>query len=259
MFWVVKLKASRTALSGRACMAQARICWNCPAAVVLVPMHMDRCSSTGVLCTLLPQTFELPASACIGQYLRINLHGKRQRQESDGLFYTAICAVTAHGRKPPLLLPALAPYRLHAHPRMQLDSVRMPACSPPCADDAWARWAPGSATADDRLHMPGVRRGRERGGAGLGRGRTAYVRPPAAVFAATLLGRSAGAARLGGQCCRRGGCGHVGCPAADLARGAWGTGGLRYRVGSRRRRCAADGGVTEQVPFMCCKYLCTIS
>ena len=99
-------------------------------------------TSTGKLWMLLTQTFELPASACIGQYLRINLHGKRQRQESDGLFYTAICAVTAHGRAPLLPLPALAPYRLHAHPRMQLDSVcmAMPACSPPCTDDEWSCW-----------------------------------------------------------------------------------------------------------------------
>lgn len=79
------------------------------------------------------QTFELPASACIGQYLRINLHGKRQRQESDDLFYTAICAVSAHGRAPPVPLPAFAPWRLHAQPRLQLDSVRLPipACSRP--------------------------------------------------------------------------------------------------------------------------------
>ena len=96
-------------------------------------MHLDFCSSTGVHERLLSQTFELPASACIGQYLRINLHGKRQRQESDGLFYTAICAVTAHGRAPPLPQPALAPWRLRAQPRLHLDSVRMPmpACGRP--------------------------------------------------------------------------------------------------------------------------------
>ena len=109
-----------------------------------------QCMSTAaskLLWTLLPQTFEMPASACIGQYLRINLHGKRQRQESDGLFYTAICVVTAHGRAAPLPLPALAPWRLHALPRLHLDSVRMPmlACSRPAlltdgrVLDAWQR------------------------------------------------------------------------------------------------------------------------
>ncbi|KAK9845503.1 hypothetical protein WJX81_008087 [Elliptochloris bilobata] len=66
------------------------------------------------------QTFAVPANACIGQYLRVNLLGKRQRQQQDMQWYTAVCAVAAHGRAPPAPLPALAPWRLHALPHLQL-------------------------------------------------------------------------------------------------------------------------------------------
>ena len=67
---------------------------------------------------MLPQTFALPASACIGQYLRVNLIGKRQRQQTDMRFYTAIWAVTAHGPRAACAAAgalALAPAGAAAH------------------------------------------------------------------------------------------------------------------------------------------------
>ena len=198
-----------------------------------------------MLWILLPQTFELPASACIGQYLRINLHGKRQRQEADYLFYTAICAVSAYGRAPPAPLPALAPWRLHAQPRLHLDSVRLPApaCSRPGLGFRVRRAGRlPDATANNHFCMLGVRRGRVRGGTDLGRGRTTQgsANSPAAV-----LGASAGAARLGGQRCRCAGRWRARCPAAAL--GAWGAGGLHDGVRRRRRGRAVDGGVTDRI------------
>ncbi|KAL4422325.1 hypothetical protein ABPG75_008522 [Micractinium tetrahymenae] len=44
------------------------------------------------------QTFPLPADLPLGRYLRINLHGKRQRQLEDMQFYHAIQRVEAFGR-----------------------------------------------------------------------------------------------------------------------------------------------------------------
>jgi hypothetical protein len=44
------------------------------------------------------QTFALPADVPVGGYLRVNLHGKRQRQMEDLLYYHAIEGVQAHGR-----------------------------------------------------------------------------------------------------------------------------------------------------------------
>lgn len=95
----------------------ATLCAN----VKLCKIYPLSCVSVTVV---LPQTFALPASACIGQYLRVNLIGKRQRQQTDMRFYTAIWAVTAHGRAPHAPLPALSPWRLRALPRMQLHQAR---------------------------------------------------------------------------------------------------------------------------------------
>ncbi|KAL4425055.1 hypothetical protein ABPG77_001833 [Micractinium sp. CCAP 211/92] len=44
------------------------------------------------------QTFPLPADLPLGRYLRVNLHGKRQRQLEDMQFYHAIGRVEAFGR-----------------------------------------------------------------------------------------------------------------------------------------------------------------
>ncbi|PSC68186.1 Long-chain-alcohol oxidase FAO1 isoform A [Micractinium conductrix] len=45
------------------------------------------------------QTFPLPADLPLGRYLRINLHGKRQKQLQDMQFYHAIQSVEAFGRQ----------------------------------------------------------------------------------------------------------------------------------------------------------------
>ncbi|PRW45682.1 F-box protein [Chlorella sorokiniana] len=56
------------------------------------------------------QCFPLPADLPLGRYLRINLHGKRQRQLEDMQWYHAIQRVEAFGQ----VLPASAVVRLRA-------------------------------------------------------------------------------------------------------------------------------------------------
>jgi len=84
----------------------------------------------GLTRVALPQTYALPASACLGRYLRINLLGKCQQQPSDAVWYTAIRAVTAHGWTLPL--PVLAHWRLRQLPRLRLTQARRGAARGVC-------------------------------------------------------------------------------------------------------------------------------
>ncbi len=95
----------------------------------------------GLTSVALPQTYALPASACLGRYLRINLLGKRQQQPSDAVWYTAIRAVTAHGWTLPL--PVLAHWRLRQLPRLRLTQARRGAAQGVCERACWVLRACG--------------------------------------------------------------------------------------------------------------------